>query len=453
MTTDSRWNALVAGEGCPLDAPRAATNEHWDLIGPLTVSTLYLAKNQTYRGQCLLIFDTRHASRLDQLTPPEWTAFANDLYVAQQAVMRVLRPDHINIESLGNVIPHLHWHIIPRYLGDPRWGNPVWQVPLDTMPDRRLPDGERDALIASLRQALRGPVTAMTAVGLTARWVAANRALETDHASPLYRDPFARELAGEAGFDVLYSMRAAAGMGSFTGPDPFLTVRTKFFDDGLLSAVRGGVIDQVVILAAGMDARAFRLEWPAGVRVFEVDRDDVFAHKEDVLERTNARPSCDRRVVRQDLAQPWTGALVSAGFDPSKKAAFLAEGLLYYLDESAVTSLLEALAPVAASGSWLGLDAMSPEVFSTPFMAAYLKKLDALGCPWKFGMPDPDRFMAAHGWQSNFVIPGEPDANFGRWVMPVIPRNLPGIPKTYLIRATRADRRGSGARPPLQSLR
>jgi methyltransferase (TIGR00027 family) len=437
VSGDARWAALVAGEGCTLDAPRAESNDHWDLIGTLSVSSLYLAKNQTYRGQCQLIFDTRHVSRLDQLSRPEWTAFAGDLYVAQQAVMRVLRPDHINIESLGNVVPHLHWHIIPRYAGDPRWGNPIWQVPLDTMPDRRLEDEERRALIDALRRALTGPVTDMTGVGLTSRWVAANRALETESASPLYRDPFARELAGEAGFDVLYAMRTVSGMGTFAGPDPFLTIRTKFFDEAVLSAVRDGAIDQVVILAAGMDARAFRLEWPSGVRVFEVDRDDVFAHKEAVLEHLEARPSCDRRVIRQDLAQPWIGALADSGFDRTKKTAFLAEGLLYYLDETEVRSLFDALAQIAAPGSWLGLDSMSGEVFTSPFMAAYLKKLDELGCPWKFAMRDPDRFMAESGWQSHYVIPGEPDANFGRWAMPVIPRNLPGIPRTYLIRATR----------------
>src|SRR5262245_12317900 len=124
-------------------------------------------------------------------------------------------------------------------------------------------------------------------------------------------------------------MRTASGMGTFAGPDPYLTIRTRFFDDALLNAVRDSSIDQVVILAAGMDARAFRLEWPHGTRLFEVDREDVFTHKEAVLSRLKARPSCDRRIVQQDLAQPWVTALVDAGFEPTQKAAFLAEGLLY----------------------------------------------------------------------------------------------------------------------------
>jgi diadenosine tetraphosphate (Ap4A) HIT family hydrolase len=219
------WDSLVAGNGCPLDAPRPESNEHWDLIAPLRVSTLYLAKNQTYRGQCQLIFDARHVAQLDQLSRQEWGSLAADLFTAQQAVMRVVKSDHVNVESLGNVVPHLHWHIIPRYVGDPQWGAPVWQVPLESMPDTRLPAEERQALIAALRQAIAGPVTGMTAVGLTSRWVAANRALETEHGSPLYRDLLARELAGEPGFEVLYAMRSLAGIGSFRGPDPFLTRR------------------------------------------------------------------------------------------------------------------------------------------------------------------------------------------------------------------------------------
>ena len=100
-------------------------------------------------------------------------ALAADLFTAQQAVARAVKPDHVNVESLGNVVPHLHWHIIPRYVGDPMWGAPVWQVPLDSMPDTRLPDDERAALIAQLQKALAGPVTDMTGVGLTSRWVAA----------------------------------------------------------------------------------------------------------------------------------------------------------------------------------------------------------------------------------------------------------------------------------------
>src|SRR5262245_61117347 len=127
---NERWDAFLRGEGCPLDAPRAESNEHWDFVATLAVSSLYLAKNQTYRGHCQLVFDLRHAARPDQLSPEEWTTWCTDLFVAQQAIVGAVRPDHINIESLGNVVPHLHWHIVPRYRDDPRWGAPVWLTKL-----------------------------------------------------------------------------------------------------------------------------------------------------------------------------------------------------------------------------------------------------------------------------------------------------------------------------------
>ncbi len=148
------WESLVRGVDCPLDAPRAGSNEHHDLVAALSVSSLYLVKNQTYRGQCVLIFDLHHAARPDQLSATEWHAFCTDLFEAQNAVMRTVRADHLNLESLGNVIPHLHWHIVPRYWDDPRWGEPIWLTSLAEMKDKRLPDEERLALISELQSAL-----------------------------------------------------------------------------------------------------------------------------------------------------------------------------------------------------------------------------------------------------------------------------------------------------------
>ncbi len=159
MNADA-WTTLVSGASCPLDAPRPASTDHWDLVATLSVSSLYLSKNQTYRGQCQLIFDPRHAARLDQLLPEEWAAFSADLFVAQRAVARVVGPDHMNIESLGNVVPHLHWHIIPRYLNDPRWGMPIWTTPLAEMPDHRLLPAVRDGLIEAIRRELDAPMVA-----------------------------------------------------------------------------------------------------------------------------------------------------------------------------------------------------------------------------------------------------------------------------------------------------
>src|SRR5688500_4328083 len=97
----------------------------------------------------------------------------------------------------------------------------------------------------------------MTAVGLTSRWIAASRAMETESAEPLFSGAFARGLAGEPGFAMMATMRQAMAAAHFSGPDPYLSIRTKFLDDAVLAAVRESSLRQVVILAAGMDARAF----------------------------------------------------------------------------------------------------------------------------------------------------------------------------------------------------
>jgi len=148
------WEQLAAGVGCPFDGDRPASNEHWDKVASLSISTLYLHKVQTYRGYSLLVYDGAHASRLDQLSQGAAAAFMSDLHRAQAAIVSVLEPDHVNVELLGNAVPHLHWHIIPRYRGDPRWGQPIWMTDEPSMPRAFLPESIRTTLIASLRGAL-----------------------------------------------------------------------------------------------------------------------------------------------------------------------------------------------------------------------------------------------------------------------------------------------------------
>ena len=152
MTTSNQpsWEQLAQGQNCPFDAPRGASTDSWEQVASLEVSTLYLARNQTYRGHCILILDLRHATRPDQLSATEWASFCADLHRAETAVVRAVRPDHINIASLGNVMPHLHWHIIPRYRADPRWGGPIWPEEAE----RRLTVEEEDALKGILRKML-----------------------------------------------------------------------------------------------------------------------------------------------------------------------------------------------------------------------------------------------------------------------------------------------------------
>ncbi|MEO8522470.1 MAG: SAM-dependent methyltransferase [Acidobacteriota bacterium] len=275
----------------------------------------------------------------------------------------------------------------------------------------------------------------LTPVGSTAQWVAANRALETESPEPLYRDPFARALAGEAGFAMLGAMRAAIGLPMSSAADPYLTIRTRYFDDALREAVRDESVRQVVILASGMDTRAFRLEWPEDLVLFEVDRDDVFDYKEPLLGRTGQRPRCDRRVVRADLTHQWTAPLLAAGFDPARPSAILAEGLVIYLEALEVTSLLSSMRGIACTDSWLGLDLANQALLEASFLAPYKKRLADAGCPWKFAVEDPETWLASHGWLARAVTLGAPEATYGRWPYPVPPSGTANTPATCFVQA------------------
>ena len=149
------WDSWAAGDRCPFDAPRPERSADWDAVAVLATATLYLPLNQAYRGHCLLIYDVRHATRPDQLTAAEWASFTGDLHRATGAVLDVCRPDHVNVASLGNVMPHLHWHIVPRYKHDPRWGAPIWLADATAEPRTELPADERAALLDALRSRLR----------------------------------------------------------------------------------------------------------------------------------------------------------------------------------------------------------------------------------------------------------------------------------------------------------
>lgn len=148
------WFSLAAGDDCPFDRPRIEPNPHWDSVAELSVSTLCLLKNQHYRGHCILIYDPAHASRLDQLSAEEWSAFARDVHLASKALVAFFQPDHINVESLGNEMPHLHWHLIPRYEEDPRWGGPIWMTTREEMRSSELGEQDRAAILRGLSETL-----------------------------------------------------------------------------------------------------------------------------------------------------------------------------------------------------------------------------------------------------------------------------------------------------------
>ena len=149
--TQERWKALVQGEGCPFCGERSDESEFWSKVTTLSVSTLYLHKFQTYRGYAVLVFDPRHVTRPGELDATEWTSFCADLHLAQAAVERVTKPTHMNLASLGNQVPHLHWHIIPRYEDGVRWGGPIWTTSEAEMEIRHLSDEEHRGLVSAIR--------------------------------------------------------------------------------------------------------------------------------------------------------------------------------------------------------------------------------------------------------------------------------------------------------------
>ncbi|MDZ4235351.1 MAG: class I SAM-dependent methyltransferase, partial [Dietzia sp.] len=179
-----------------------------------------------------------------------------------------------------------------------------------------------------------------SSVGATAVMVAAARAAETDRPDPLIRDPYAKILVDGAGagawefmlddtFVAKVSETDAEIAAMFQHMGSYQAVRTHFFDDFFAAATQAG-IRQVVILAAGLDSRAFRLPWPAGTTVFEIDQPKVLEYKAATLARHDVDPAADRREVAIDLRQDWPAALVDAGFDTAQPTAWLAEGLLMY---------------------------------------------------------------------------------------------------------------------------
>lgn len=267
---------------------------------------------------------------------------------------------------------------------------------------------------------------------LSGQIVAANRAMETARPRALYHDPLARDLAGDEGWAVWLALQRSLWPGYATGPDPYLTISIRFFDDALVDAVRKAAISQVVIVGAGMDTRAFRLEWPSGVQLFEVDIADVFEHKEPLLRRLAAQPTCHRHTIVTSAHASLKRALRRAGFDPARKTAFLIEHVQYLHPERA-DRLLGEISALANEGSWVGFGAVTNDTLRSTFMQPLLHKLEAAGLPpWTCGVDDPESWLANYGWNASSVVAGAPEASYGRWPYAYIPRGTPAIPRGFL---------------------
>ncbi|MBI1312064.1 SAM-dependent methyltransferase [bacterium] len=277
---------------------------------------------------------------------------------------------------------------------------------------------------------------ALPPVEATALCMAAARALETQQPKRLFDDPLAEALAGPQGFEVYEKMQSCLPGHSLHTPSTGISIRTRYYDDALLRAVNELEIDQIVLLGAGMDTRAFRLPCPNAIQLYEVDQPCVCEHKESVLRDLDVTPRCSRQMVAADLEFDWVTPLQKAGFDRTRPAAFIMEGVLPYLPEPAIPELFAALGEVASAGSWLGADMASVEYFDSEMAQPFLRMWQEMGCPLHSGVKDPVVFLANFGWQGSAVQIGDPDASFGRWG--TAPRLFaPATPPYYFSISTR----------------
>ena len=279
-----------------------------------------------------------------------------------------------------------------------------------------------------------------TSVGSTAVMVAAARAKETERAQPLIRDPYAKLLiagTGSAGWEAMldddFVARVAAedaeAAAFFEHMGNYQAVRTHFFDEYFAAASASG-IRQVVILASGLDSRAYRLAWPAGTTVYEIDQPLVLEYKSARLAEHSVQPTAQLRHVAVDLRQDWPNALRQAGFDASVPTAWLAEGLLRYLPADAQDRLFSQVGELSAQGSRIAVETVG--VQDDDRRAQMRERFRQLR--EKFGLEeqvdvaelmyhDPDRadvadWLNAHGWTATGVPAQQEMRRLGRWVLP-----------------------------------
>ena len=259
--------------------------------------------------------------------------------------------------------------------------------------------------------------------------VAAIRADESRRPDRLFTDPFAERLAGETGRRLLAEAVAEAG----DRPTRQIVVRTRFWDEALLRAAQS--VRQVVLLAAGMDARAFRLSWPDDTTVYELDQPEVIAAKAAVLD--GEQPLCARVAVGVDLTGDWADTLRANGFDDRRPTVWLIEGLLQYLDNAAVSTVFERVSALSAAGSVLLYDVVGKTLLESPMMAPLVKAMAEHGSPWLFGTDKPGDLAERHGWSATVTDIAKPANEWRRWFAPAASADVPDVPRGYFVEATR----------------
>jgi methyltransferase (TIGR00027 family) len=264
-------------------------------------------------------------------------------------------------------------------------------------------------------------------VGATALAVAASRAVETAGPNPLISDEFAAVLVSSAG--PAWARLADASIAWLDGDQhgqrlhrtgcDYQAVRTRYFDEYFGAAVKAG-IRQVVILAAGLDSRAYRLQWPSGTEVYEIDQPKVLEYKAEILGSHGAAPAAIRHAVAVDLRDDWPAALTAAGFQPAQPTAWLAEGLVAYLPSDAQDRLFEMCTALSAPDSRLAVEAFTMRIDGNK--QRWTRMRDRLGLDvdveaLTYHEPDrsdPAQWLADQGWRVHSVDNHQEMARLGR---------------------------------------
>ncbi len=273
----------------------------------------------------------------------------------------------------------------------------------------------------------------VSGVGVTALGTAAMRAMEGYQAEPLVRDPYAAAFveaaAGQLPGKMAVTPEDAAADPDFpwSGLGLYVAVRSRFFDDFLATAAGAG-LRQVVILAAGLDTRAFRLDWRPGTTVYEIDAPMVLAFKDSVLAGQGAAPRCERRAVTADLRADWPAALKEAGFAPAAPTAWLAEGLLPYLPDEAMDSVLGHAHKLSAPGSRIAADHIpggTSAIGGSLEREIKSRSSEELTTIWVADQQyDPASWLLVHGWTASVGRAAWAAGAYGRPMTGVQPENL-----------------------------
>jgi methyltransferase (TIGR00027 family) len=290
-------------------------------------------------------------------------------------------------------------------------------------------------------------------VGATALGVAASRAAETRSGNPLISDPFAQVFLDAVG-DGVWNWHSAGRLpAELIEAEPelqlqmqsmvsYMACRTAFFDQFFLDSAEAG-IRQAVILAAGLDARSWRLPWPDGTTVYELDQPKVLEFKLSTLAKHGSEPACNRVAVAVDLRQDWPAALRQAGFDPSAPSAWSAEGLMPYLPAAAQELLFERVHGLTATGSRVAVEALGPKFLDPEFRTKRRERMDRVRglmaeldpqreIPrtdelWYFEeREDVGDWFRRHGWDVTVTPSLELMAGYGRRAPKEVEDDVPG---------------------------